>query len=474
MTQRAPRRLHLNAFDMTCVGHQSPGLWRHPDDRSDRYADLRYWTELAQLLERGRFDSLFIADVLGVYDVYKDGPETALREGTQVPVGDPLLAVAAMGAVTEHLGFGLTVSLTYEKPYAFARRMATLDHYTNGRVGWNVVTSYLESAARNLGLEKQIRHDQRYDLAEEFMEVVYKLWEGSWEDDALVADRERGVFTDPAKVHPISHHGEFYDVPGISLTAPSPQRTPVIFQAGASSRGLDFAARHGEAVFTTATTPAVVRPWVDDLRARTAAAGRDPRSIKVLTLMTVITAPTDEEAQAKHDEYASYVSYDGALALYGGWSGLDLSTYPPDEPLRYVETDAVQSAVAAFSTADPTRDWTPRDIAHWVGIGGMGVVVVGSPQTVADEMERWVADGDVDGFNLAYAITPGTFVDLVELVVPELQRRGLVPTDYEGETLRETIHGKGHVRLSDDHPGAAHRLRRTGETAPSQDPRSTR
>lgn len=454
------KRIHLNAFDMTCVGHQSPGLWRHPDDQSHRFDDIRYWTELAKLLERGRFDSLFIADVLGIYDVYKDGPETALRESTQVPVGDPMLAVSAMGAVTEHLGFGVTVSLTYEKPYAFARKMATLDHYTNGRVGWNVVTSYLESAAKNLGLEQQIGHDERYELGEEFMEVCYKLWEGSWEDDAVVRDAEAGVFTDPAKVHPIEHHGKFFDVPGIGLTAPSPQRTPVIFQAGASPRGIGFAARHGEAVFNTATRPEVMRPWVDRLRAETAAAGRDPRSIKVFTLVTIITAPTDEEARAKYEDYAQYVSYDGALNLYGGWSGLDLSTYPPDEPLKYAETQAVRSAVEAFSTADPDRDWTPRDIANWVGIGGMGAVLVGSPTTVVDELERWIEVGDVDGFNLAYAITPGTFEDVVELVVPELQRRGRMPVDYEGETLRENIYGKGQSRLRDDHPGATHRLGR--------------
>ncbi|HWN36655.1 MAG TPA: LLM class flavin-dependent oxidoreductase, partial [Pseudonocardia sp.] len=173
-----PRRIHLNAFDMTCAGHQAPGLWRHPEDQSHRYRDLRYWTDLARLLERGGFTSLFIADVLGLYDVYRGGPESALRDGIQVPVGEPTLAVPAMAAVTEHLGFGVTVSLTYEKPYAFARRFGTLDHYTRGRIAWNVVTSYLESAARNLGLEHQVPHDERYEVAEEFMEVVYQLWEG--------------------------------------------------------------------------------------------------------------------------------------------------------------------------------------------------------------------------------------------------------------------------------------------------------
>ncbi len=457
------RRIHLNAFDMTCVAHQSPGLWRYPGDQSHRYNDLSYWTELAVLLERGGFDSLFIADVLGVYDVYRDGPATALSEGAQVPVGDPLLAVSAMAAVTQRLGFAVTVSLTYEQPYSFARRMATLDHYTRGRIGWNVVTSYLESAARNLGRVRQLGHDQRYELGEEFLDVCYQLWEASWEDDAVVRDAASGVYTDPGKVHPVGHHGTHYDVPGIALTEPSPQRTPVIFQAGASPRGAAFAARHAEGIFITATRPEVLRPQVQRTRAAAAELGRDPASIKVFALMTVITAPTDEEARAKHADLARHVSYDGALALYAGWSGLDLSTHPPDEPLRYAETEAVRSAVEAFSTADPDREWTPRDIATWVGIGGMGVVVVGSPATVADEMERWVGVADVDGFNLAYATTPGTFEDLVELVVPELRRRGLVGERPEGATLREHLYGAGQVRVRPDHPAAAHRA--AGATA---------
>lgn len=453
------RQMHLNAFDMTCVGHQSPGLWRHPQDQSHRYRDLSYWTDLARLLERGRFDSLFIADVLGVYDVYRDGAEASLVDATQVPVNDPMMSVSAMAAVTEHLGFGITVSSTYEKPYAFARRMSTLDHLSKGRVGWNIVTSYLESAARNLGLEVQVGHDQRYEVAEEFMTVCYKLWESSWEDDAVVRDRERGVFTEPSKVHEIAHKGEYFDVPGLFLCEPSAQRTPTLFQAGASPRGRDFAARHAEAIFTTGTRPEIMRRSITSTREAAERLGRDPASIKFFALMTVITAPTDEEAHAKHDDYRRFASLDGALSLYGGWSGLDLSTLDPDEPLRYVETDAVRSAVSAFSDADPDREWTTRQIAEWVSVGGMGPVIVGSPATVADELERWVEEADIDGFNLAYAITPGTFEDLVDLVVPELQERGRVRREYDGTTLRENLLGPGQTRLRDDHPAArfAHR-----------------
>ncbi|MFP5020662.1 LLM class flavin-dependent oxidoreductase [Pseudonocardia phyllosphaerae] len=453
------RRIHLNAFDMTCAGHQSPGLWRHPDDRSHTFHDLRYWTDLAQLLERGGFTSLFVADVVGLYDVYRGGPESAIRDGIQVPVGDPTLAVSAMAAVTEKLGFGITVSLTYEKPYAFARRFSTLDHFTGGRVAWNVVTSYLESAARNLGLEVQVPHDRRYDVADEFMEVVYQLWEASWDDDAVLLDRDKGVYTDPAKVRPIDHHGEFFDVPGIGLTEPSAQRTPTIFQAGASPRGVAFAARHAEGVFVTAATPETLAPRVATLRRTAAEQGRDPASVKVFALLTVVTAATDAEAGDKYEDLRRYVSLEGALTLYGGWSGLDLSTLDPDEPLRFAETDAIRSAVEQFTTADPTREWTPRDIAEHIGIGGMGAVVVGGPQTVADEMARWVDVADVDGFNLAYAITPGSFSDVVEFVVPELRRRGLLPDEPEGATLREHLYGSGHARALPDHPAAVHARR---------------
>ena len=460
---RVSKRIILNAFDMSCVTHQAPGLWRHPENRADEYARLEYWTELAQLLERGTFDGLFLADVVGAYDVYRGSGAAALRDAAQVPVGDPLLQIPAMAAVTRHLGFGVTVASTYELPYALARTFTTLDHFTNGRVGWNVVTSYLESAARNLGLGTQIKHDDRYEIAEEFLDVVYKLWEGSWEDGAVRRDRESGVFTDPEKVHPIEHHGKFYDVPGFHLSEPSPQRTPVIFQAGASPRGREFAARHGEAIFINGLVPEVTRRITDDIRDRAEAQGRPRESVKILTLATVIVAETDAAAQAKYDDYRRYVSREGALALYGGWSGLDLSTYDPDQVLRYVDTDAARSALSIFTTADPTREWTTGDIADYVGIGGIGPVIVGSPTTVADELERWIEVGGIDGFNLAYVVTPGTFEDFVELAVPELRRRGRVWNEYPEGTFRDRLSGSPVV--PEWHP--AHRYRGAFAGAPS-------
>lgn len=449
------KRISLNAFDMTTPSHQSPGLWRHPDNRADTYNTLEYWTDLARTLERGRFDALFIADVLGIYDVYRRSAAPALIDADQLPVNDPFFQVPAMAAVTERLGFAVTAALTYEQPYAFARKLSTLDHLTGGRIGWNVVTSYLESAARNLGLKTQIGHDARYDLADEFLDVTYKLWEGSWEDGAVVKDRERGIYTDPSKVHPIGHAGRFFDVPGIHLSEPSPQRTPVIFQAGASPRGRTFAGKHGEGVFINAIRPDLTRTVTDDIRDRAEAQGRGRDDLKIYALLTVVVADSDHAAEQKYAAYRSYASTEGALTLYGGWSGLDLSTFDPDEPLRYVDTDAVRSALSIFTQADPTREWTPTDIAHYVGIGGIGPVLVGSPTTVADEIERWVDDAGLDGINLAYVITPGSFEEFVDLVVPELQKRGRVWTGYAGDTLREYLTGSRYV--ADTHPAAAYR-----------------
>ncbi|MQT15168.1 LLM class flavin-dependent oxidoreductase [Segnochrobactrum spirostomi] len=450
------RQIRLNAFEMNCVGHQSPGLWAHPRDRSSQYKDIEYWTDLAKLLERGKFDGLFIADVLGVYDVYGGTLDHALRHSTQIPLNDPLQIVPAMAIVTENLGFGVTASLSFEHPYTFARRISTLDHITKGRAGWNIVTSYLESGAKNIGLVGQSAHDDRYDVADEYLEVCYKLWEGSWEDDAVVRDRTRRVFTEPSKVHPIRHAGRFFQVPGVHLSEPSPQRTPVLYQAGASSRGQRFAGTNAECVFVATPSKTVLKKTVEAIRREVAAAGRDPASVLIFNLQTVIVDETDAKAQAKYKDYLNYISYDGALALGSGWMGIDFSAYAPDEPLRHIKTNAVQSSVDAFSSADPSKVWTVRELAEWIGIGGLGPIIVGGPQTAADLLQEWVDETGVDGFNLAYVVAHETFTDIVEHLVPELQKRGVYKTDYAPGTLREKLFGAG-PRLPDTHPGAGFR-----------------
>jgi FMN-dependent oxidoreductase (nitrilotriacetate monooxygenase family) len=450
------RRIHLNAFAMNCAGHQSAGLWRHPSDQGFRYTDVEHWVGLARVLEEAGFDALFLADVLGIYDVYGGSRDAALRAGTQVPLGDPMLPVPAMAAATSRLGFGITVSVSYEHPYALARRFTTLDHLTKGRVGWNVVTGYLASAAANLGLGQQLAHDQRYEMAEEYLEVCYKLWEGSWEDGAVVRDAERGVYTDPAKVHDVAHHGTWFDVPGPFLCEPSPQRTPTIFQAGASSRGQEFAGRHAEAVFVSGPSTTVVAKSVAGIREAAAQAGRDPESVTVFVQLAPVVAPTTAQARERYAEYLAVASTDGALALFGGWTGLDLSEVPQDEALRHVETDAGRSALASFTTDDPDREWTLAEVTAHLAVGGRGPVAVGSPAEVADAMEQWVDETGADGFNLAYAVTPGTFVDVAELVVPELRRRGRMPATPPAGTLREVLGGAG-PRVAATHPAASHR-----------------
>ncbi|MBT1670641.1 LLM class flavin-dependent oxidoreductase [Curtobacterium flaccumfaciens pv. flaccumfaciens] len=458
-TSSEHRQIRFNAFDMNCVAHQSSGLWRHPRDRSRDYRDLTYWTDLAKTLERGTFDGIFIADVLGTYDVYGGSNEAALRTGSQVPVNDPILLVSAMASVTEHLGFGITAGTAYEHPYPFARRMSTLDHLTKGRVGWNVVTGYLPSAARNMGQTDQLSHDDRYDVADEYLEVLYKLWEGSWEDDAVVADREAGVFTDPAKVHPIEHHGTHFDVPGIHLSEPSVQRTPVIYQAGASPRGIRFAAENAEAVFVGAPTLEQLASTVAKVRDALEAAGRDRYAARVYTLLTVITDATDELAQAKYEDYLSYASELGALVLNSGWMGVDLSQWDPDQPLGDVESNAIQSAAAniAAATGEDGSKWTIRDLARQTAIGGLGPVAVGGGATIADRLQEIQELTDVDGFNLAYAVTPGTWEDVIEFVIPELRSRGAYPEECGSGSLRQKLHGRGD-RLPDEHRGASFRI----------------
>ena len=455
-----PKQLRLNAFAMNTAVHQSPGLWAHPRDRSASYNTLGYWTDLARTLERGKFDALFLADVLGIYDVYGASPAAALAQGVQVPVGDPLLLVPAMAVVTENLGFGVTCTLSYEHPYPFARRMSTLDHLTGGRVGWNIVTGYLESAAKGMGLARQTAHDTRYDIADEYMDLVYQLWEGSWEDGAVLRDKAARRFTDPARVHRIQHDGQYFRLDGIHLSEPSPQRTPLLYQAGASARGREFAAKHAECVFINGPSPQVIAPIVADIRARAAALGRDPAAIKIFCMMTVIVAPTSQAARDKYEEYRSYVSEEGALVLMSGWTGVDFSKLNLDDTVQYERRDAQTSALEAFTTADPGRIWTVREIAQHAAIGGRGPVTVGSPEEVAGAMLDWAAKTDVDGFNLAYAVMPETFTDFVDLVVPVLQRRGAFKTEYAPGTLREKLYG--HPRLGADHAAAKFRRHSPG------------
>ena len=449
-------QISMNAFVMNCVGHQCSGLWRHPRDRSEDYRTLPYWTDLAKTLERGLFDGIFIADVLGAYDVYGKSPEAALRSGMQVPINDPLMLIPAMASVTEHLGFGVTCSLTYEGPYTFARRMSTLDHLTNGRIAWNIVTSFLDSAARASGLAKQHDHDLRYDIAEEYMSIVYKLWEHSWEDGAVVRDRKAGIFTDPSKVHRLRHAGKHYTLDAIHLCEPSPQRTPVLYQAGTSPRGSAFAARHAECVFVNGPSSEVIAHYVKLMREEIAKQGRDPASVHIISMLTVIAGETDAEAQRKFMDYSEYATREGAFVVLSGWSGVDYATLSLSDSVKHMRTDSMQTGVDRFSKADPNKVWSVAEMADFTSIGGAGPVIIGSPSKIVDELQHRKEVTGVDGFNLAYTVMPETYVDFVDLIVPEMQRRGVYKTAYAPGTLREKLFGGG-PRL-----GASHAASKAG------------
>jgi FMN-dependent oxidoreductase (nitrilotriacetate monooxygenase family) len=374
----------------------------------------------------------------------------------QAPLNDPLALVPLMAQVTTHLGFGVTCALTYEHPYTFARRISTLDHLTRGRIGWNIVTGYLDSAARNLGLDRQLGHDERYDLADEYMDVVYKLWEKSWDDDAVVNDKTRGVYAEPSRIHPIGHEGRFYKVPGFHLCEPSPQRTPLLYQAGTSPRGTAFAARHAECTFVSGPSKQVVKKYTDDLRAAVQAAGRDGDDLKIYAQALIVTAPTEALARAKYEDYRRHIDIEAALALLSGWTGVDFSAFALDATVEFIALDAGRSALASFSQADPDRKWTVREAAEFIGLGGRGPVLIGDPQQVADQLEAWQDETGIDGFNLAFAVAHDSMRDVVDLIVPELQRRGRYRTQYDAGTLREQVFGRG-ARLPDDH--AAHAVR---------------
>ncbi|MCX7521787.1 LLM class flavin-dependent oxidoreductase [Microbacterium sp. STN6] len=452
------KQISFNLFEMNTVGHISHGLWVHPENNRHRFNDLDFWIEEAKLLEEGLFDAVFLADVIGAYDGYRAGPETAVREAVQIPSNDPLLVIPAMAAVTTNLGFAATFSTTYEPPFAFARRASTLDHLTKGRFGWNIVTSYLPNAARNFGLDDEIAHDDRYAIADEYLDVLYKLWEGSWDDDAVLQDREHRVYTDPAKVRYINHRGEHYRVAGPHLTEPSTQRTPVLFQAGSSPAGKAFAAKHAEAVFVGGSTLEQYRDNVADIRRLADENGRGGQNIKTFASAVIIVDKDRESAQAKADEYRRLSSAEGYLAHAGG-GGIDLAAYPRDAVIADI---LAAEAVAGRDNSARSRRYPPDAtvgdaLDKLTRFDTNPFYVAGSPNDVADAVERWVRETDLDGFNLRQFLTPGSAEDFVEYVVPELQRRGLYRTRYEHATLRERLFGAGHTRLPETHPGARYR-----------------
>lgn len=423
-----PTRLHFSAFQMVTPG--SDGAWRAPGNTRD-HLDLRFWQRQAQLLEGAGFDALFFADILGVFETRESGIELSVRDAHVFPLGDPFVLVSALASVTERLGFVVTASTTYEPPFLLARRFSTLDHLTRGRIGWNIVTSYLDTAAANFGLPEQVEHGERYVRADEYVAVVEKLWLRSWDRDAVVRDAASGVYVDPAKVAPIDHDGPYFRVRGPHQTEPSPQGKPVFFQATGSPAGRDFAARHAEALYTSTGSRAQLRDTVADLRRRAAAVGR-PAPV-VFAAIELAVADTDAEARDKLRELSVYRSEESALA----WNGIDIRAHPRDTKL---------SALRTFGTTRPLRsvngsyDVTIAEYVAHLRERTSEFAVTGSPATVADQLVELAAFTGVDGFSIGSSTTPGTYEDFAQLLTPVLRDRGLLPAPgAEATTLRARI-----------------------------------
>ncbi|KQY98503.1 oxidoreductase [Microbacterium sp. Root53] len=440
--------LRLAAFVMDTVSHIQHGLWRHPEARQHEFDDVRMWIDLAKTLERGRFDTLFFADVVGLYGP-ADGDYTVnAREGLQVPNADPSILAAALATHTEHLGLAFTSSVLQAHPFEFARRVSTLDHLSRGRIGWNIVTSALDGAARNFGHDRLEEHDERYAWAQEYVDVVAKLWEGSWDDDAFRADKAAGVVSDASGIHRIDHVGQRYRVAGPHLSKPSPQRTPVLFQAGSSPAGRAFAARNAEAQFILTSTREKTAELIASTRADVAAAGRLPEDLLFFLGLTFVIGSTEEEARRRSAEIDELLSPDGFLLHSNlGYDPETGAALDPDTPLSQVKTQLGQSHLQWLREASPDREPTIRDLA---GLSAkLRARVVGTPEQIADELEQW-QDIGVDGINVMNWWLPGSYEEFVDHVVPTLQDRGLVQREYAEGTLRRKLFG--HDQLPDRHP----------------------
>ena len=445
------KQLRFGLFENAQANDSGTATWRHPESQRHLFDTLGYWQEIAQICEDASLDFLFLADAWGWADINGTRPDICSVEGLDLPRLDPITVAATLVPSTENLGLVMTGSTLIEQPYAFARRMATLDQLSRGRVGWNIVTTgTAETATAAFGIP-MVAHDERYQMAEDFMEVIYKLWEGSWEPGALEKDKS-GRWADPAKVHPIQHDGPYFRSHGYGNTAYSPQGTPVLFQAGTSPAGRQFGGRHGEAIFLGGGPVAKLGEHVRAIRAEAVAAERTPDSVKLMSAFSCVIAPTREQAQRKYGEVLDSQNPDVAVASYAWFTGLDLSSYAPSTPMTELHTELSQTQVVRFAgltVADVLKDWH----AHGVGTRP----VVGTPEDIADEMCAMADGADLDGFLLTPVIQPGSTIDFVEQVLPILRKRGVAASEYEAPTLRERLLG-AEATLPADHPGAGHRF----------------
>ena len=445
-----PKPLNLMAVVHASSSELMHGLWRHEACQSARFNELEFWVETAQRLEAGLFDGMFFADSPGLHGEYRGSHETHVLAGVQYPKNDPMVLLSGIAHGTTRLGLAVTGSIIQDHPFMLARRMSTLDHATHGRVAWNIVTGANLNAARNLGYEELPPHDERYRWADEYVDVAYKLWEGSLDDGALVQDRDRGIYCDPSKVHKINHVGERYRVEGPHLVAPSPQRTPVLFQAGTSKAGRAFAARHAECVFMISITKERARREIAEIRRLAVANGRRADDLKFFEGLTFVVGSTEREAREREEELVSKLSIEGMLCHFGGTFGIDLGGYRLGDPVDVIHTEVAQTIVNIAREVSKNATPTVADIANI----GRATTVVGTPEQIADELEDWQRAG-VDGINFTYHTLPGSHEDFIEHVMPVLQARGLARSEPAEGTFRQNLFGTS--RLNDRHPAAQYR-----------------
>ena len=450
--------LVLGIFQYVSPNGTIGAAWQHPEDESATFTDIGYWKRLARKLEDARFDLLFLADSHGFPALDGELLPASVREGRGVPQADPMPVAAVVAAVTERIGLVVTASTTVELPAALARRLTTLDHLSGGRIGWNIVTGSSGATAAALMGRELVRHDLRYDMADDFLDLSLKLWEASWDEGALVRDKAAGVYADPDRVHMIEHEGPFFRSHGVLNVPPSPQRTPLLVQAGTSGRGMAFAGRSAEAVFVAGGDPARVAANIAAIRAAAVAEGRTADSVKILVGAMFLAGATHEAAVATHEEMLAMSTPEGAAAIFAGNMGIDLLALDPDLPLAQQETEMGLSNLQRYLGRDGQPAPTVREILEDFRRTGLnGTVFVGTGEEIVDEVEQFVAETGADGFLIQPHLTPGTYDDFIAHVLPVLRARGLAREEYVGETLRERLFGDGQRLLPDEHHGAAYR-----------------
>jgi alkanesulfonate monooxygenase len=428
-----PRRLRLGAFMRPVSIHTA--AWRYPGAFPDANFNLDHLVRFARTLEAARFDAFFMADHQAVLNM----PIQALKRSATTTSFDPMTLLPALSMVTERLGLIATASTTYNEPWHIARKFASLDHISHGRAGWNVVTSGNPTEAQNFGREEHWEHAARYRRAHEFIDVVKGLWD-SWADDAFIRDVENGVYFDPEKMHVLGHKGEHFSVRGPLNVARPVQGYPVIVQAGASDDGRQLAAETAEVIFAAGGPIDVARAFYADVKSRTEKAGRDPAHLLVLPGCFVVVGESEQEAHDKRALLDSGVHYDSAIASLSVALGTDASVSDPDGPLPedIPETNASKSGRERAITLARRENLTVRQLAQRLG-GYSGAAMIGTPRQIADQMQEWLETGACDGFNMMFPFLPAGLDDFATKVIPELQRRGLHRTEYEGRTLRENL-----------------------------------